>query len=173
MYRSRLQNHVNDVDLQTNVSAQWGPSHTDIPRMQKGLMGGQVSKQIPCTKIWTLKEKNLDRSNYPSFTVPLILFLQTNLECQYFFTTHISCQCKKNSWYDDLVKTLYISLSFTCFQFWSVFVQCNTQYLDSVRVTLDQFDTVKRFVDKYDDDFMFVTQSYGRSGCKFNVIGIS
>ena len=50
VYRSRVQNHINDIDLQKNVSAQWGPSHTDIPRMQKGLMGGQVSKQIPCIK---------------------------------------------------------------------------------------------------------------------------
>ena len=60
----------------------------------------------------------------------------------------------------------------TCFQFWSVFVQCSTQYSDSVRVTLDQFDTVKRFVDKYDDDFMFVTKSYGRSSYTFKVIVI-
>ena len=52
------------------------------------------------------------------------------------------------------------------FQFWSVYVDCSSQYSDSVRVTLDQFDTVKRFVDKYSDDFMFVTKSHGRFWCQ-------
>lgn len=61
-----------------------------------------------------------------------------------------------------LFTQLLLSLS-PCSQFWSCYVSCSAQYSDAVRVTMDQFDTIRRFVDKYSDDFVFVTKASGES----------
>ena len=42
-YRNRISNQVSMVDLNTDVNSQWGYSHTDIPRLRQGQVGGQVS----------------------------------------------------------------------------------------------------------------------------------
>ena len=46
-------------------------------------------------------------------------------------------------------------------QFWSCYVSCGTQYTDAVRVSLDQCDVIRRFVDKYPDVFQFVDTANG------------
>ncbi|XP_052806657.1 dipeptidase 1-like [Mya arenaria] len=46
-------------------------------------------------------------------------------------------------------------------QFWSCWVDCNSQYKDAVRATLDQLDVIKRFTEKYPEVFQFVTTSTG------------
>ena len=46
VYRKRVENHVDEINLRTNVDLQWGPSNTDIPRMRGGLLGGQVLAAI-------------------------------------------------------------------------------------------------------------------------------
>ena len=49
------------------------------------------------------------------------------------------------------------------FQFWSAFVPCKTKWKDSVRQTLDQIDTVKKFVRRYPDTFQFATSADGNT----------
>lgn len=46
-------------------------------------------------------------------------------------------------------------------QFWAVYVDCNSQYKDAVKLSLDQVDTVKKFIAKYPDVFKFVTTAQG------------
>ncbi|XP_055959264.1 dipeptidase 1-like, partial [Patella vulgata] len=46
-------------------------------------------------------------------------------------------------------------------QFWSLFVKCDSQYKDAVRQSLDQMDTIKKFVARYPDVFRFVTTADG------------
>lgn len=46
-------------------------------------------------------------------------------------------------------------------QFWAVYVDCGSQYKDAVKLSLDQVDTVKKFVRKYPDVFKFVTTAQG------------
>ncbi len=50
----------------------------------------------------------------------------------------------------------------THLQFWSSYVECNTQYKDAVRVSLDQCDTIHRFIEKYADIFTFVDSAQGK-----------
>ncbi|ESP01790.1 hypothetical protein LOTGIDRAFT_200091, partial [Lottia gigantea] len=46
-------------------------------------------------------------------------------------------------------------------QFWALYVPCSSQYKDSVRISLDQMDTIKRFNAKYPNEFRFVTSAQG------------
>ncbi|KAH9510021.1 dipeptidase 1 (renal) [Bulinus truncatus] len=46
-------------------------------------------------------------------------------------------------------------------QFWAVYTDCKTQYKDSVKISLEQLDTIKRFVARYPDVFQFVTSAQG------------
>ncbi|XP_061179925.1 dipeptidase 1-like [Saccostrea echinata] len=46
-------------------------------------------------------------------------------------------------------------------QFWAVYVDCKSQYKDAVKLSLDQVDTVKKFIAKYPDVFKFVTTAQG------------
>ncbi|KAL2300089.1 hypothetical protein Nmel_012049 [Mimus melanotis] len=46
-------------------------------------------------------------------------------------------------------------------QFWSVYVPCETQNKDAVRRTLEQMDVVQRMCDLYPETFMCVTNSQG------------
>ncbi|KAK3594950.1 hypothetical protein CHS0354_009337 [Potamilus streckersoni] len=46
-------------------------------------------------------------------------------------------------------------------QFWSCFVDCTSQYKDAVRKSLNQLDTIKKFVQRYPDVFQFVTSAQG------------
>ena len=43
VYRKRVENRVDQIDLTSDVTPQWGDSHTDIPRLREGLVGTQVS----------------------------------------------------------------------------------------------------------------------------------
>ncbi|KAH9510022.1 dipeptidase 1 (renal) [Bulinus truncatus] len=46
-------------------------------------------------------------------------------------------------------------------QFWAAYTDCKTQYLDAVRISIEQVDTIKRFVARYPDVFKFVTTAQG------------
>jgi hypothetical protein len=48
------------------------------------------------------------------------------------------------------------------FQFWSIFVSCSTQHINSVQRTLEQIDTIKKFTHKYPSFFKFVTSAEGK-----------
>lgn len=57
----------------------------------------------------------------------------------------------------------------TVLQFWAVYVDCGSQYKDAVKLSLDQVDTVKKFIRKYPDVFKFVTTAQGEySACVFS-----
>ena len=47
------------------------------------------------------------------------------------------------------------------FQFWSVYMSCVNQYKDAVRATLEQIDVAHRMLERYSDDFEFVTTAQG------------
>ena len=44
-------------------------------------------------------------------------------------------------------------------QFWAAYVECNSQYKDAVRATLDQIDLIKRMVAQYSDTLSFATSA--------------
>lgn len=46
-------------------------------------------------------------------------------------------------------------------QFWSAYVSCRNQFTDSVRLFAEQIDVIHRMVDKYSEDFVFVTSAQG------------
>ncbi|KAH9510013.1 dipeptidase 1 (renal), partial [Bulinus truncatus] len=46
-------------------------------------------------------------------------------------------------------------------QFWAAYTDCKTQYMDAVRISIEQVDTIKRFVARYPDVFQFVTTAQG------------
>ncbi|XP_059478482.1 dipeptidase 1-like [Neocloeon triangulifer] len=46
-------------------------------------------------------------------------------------------------------------------QFWSAFTGCTTQYRDAAQKTLDAIDIIKRFSQKHNNDFKFVTTAQG------------
>ncbi|KAI8798721.1 dipeptidase 1 [Biomphalaria glabrata] len=46
-------------------------------------------------------------------------------------------------------------------QFWAAYTDCNTQYKDAVRISMEQVDTIKRFVARYPEVFQFVTSAQG------------
>ncbi|KAJ9596044.1 hypothetical protein L9F63_012777 [Diploptera punctata] len=46
-------------------------------------------------------------------------------------------------------------------QFWSAFTECDSQYKDSVQVTLEQIDVIRRMVKAYPQDFQFVHSAQG------------
>ncbi|XP_052806073.1 dipeptidase 1-like [Mya arenaria] len=46
-------------------------------------------------------------------------------------------------------------------QFWSCWVTCHSQYVDAVRLTLEQLDTIKRFIKKYPDTFQYADTAQG------------
>jgi len=46
-------------------------------------------------------------------------------------------------------------------QFWAAFVTCGNQYKNSVRLTLEQIDVIRRLADTYPDDFVIVTDAQG------------
>ncbi|KAK6976523.1 dipeptidase 1 [Biomphalaria glabrata] len=46
-------------------------------------------------------------------------------------------------------------------QFWAAYTDCNTQYKDAVRISMEQVDTIKRFVARYPEVFQFVTTAQG------------
>ncbi|KAJ8042266.1 Dipeptidase 1 [Holothuria leucospilota] len=46
-------------------------------------------------------------------------------------------------------------------QFWAAYAFCDSQYKDPVTHALDQIDVIKRMVEKYPDDFEFVTSAQG------------
>ncbi|KAK3594949.1 hypothetical protein CHS0354_009336 [Potamilus streckersoni] len=46
-------------------------------------------------------------------------------------------------------------------QFWACYVDCISQYKDAVSRSLNQLDTIKRFINKYPDVFQFVTTAQG------------
>lgn len=62
-------------------------------------------------------------------------------------------------------------------QFWSAYVSCSNQYKNSVRLFLEQIDVILRMVEKYPDDFAFVTTAQGikdahKNGKIASMIGI-
>ncbi|XP_020622229.1 dipeptidase 1-like isoform X1 [Orbicella faveolata] len=62
-------------------------------------------------------------------------------------------------------------------QFWSAYVSCSNQYKNSVRLFLEQIDVILRMVEKYPDDFTFVTTAKGikdahKNGKIASMIGI-
>ncbi|CAG0881811.1 unnamed protein product [Darwinula stevensoni] len=44
-----------------------------------------------------------------------------------------------------------------CIQFWSAYVECDANFKDALHLALEQIDVIKRFVNKYHDDFEFAT----------------
>ncbi|XP_051984177.1 dipeptidase 1-like [Xyrauchen texanus] len=44
-------------------------------------------------------------------------------------------------------------------QFWAAYVECDTQYKDSVRQTLEQIDVIHRMCEQYPEDFQFAASS--------------
>jgi len=46
-------------------------------------------------------------------------------------------------------------------QFWACFVHCNSQYKDSVRLALNQVDTIRKLVSRYSQDLEWVTTAQG------------
>ncbi|XP_068701633.1 dipeptidase 1-like [Montipora foliosa] len=46
-------------------------------------------------------------------------------------------------------------------QFWAAYVSCRNQFTDSVRLFSEQIDVILRMVDKYSNDFVFVTTAQG------------
>ncbi|XP_012944430.1 dipeptidase 1 [Aplysia californica] len=46
-------------------------------------------------------------------------------------------------------------------QFWAAYVSCDSQYKDAVRMSLNQVDTIKKFVARYPDTFAWVTTAQG------------
>ena len=44
-------------------------------------------------------------------------------------------------------------------QFWVAYVSCVNNFKDAVERTMEQIDVIKRMVDKYSDDFMYVTEA--------------
>ncbi|XP_049809601.1 dipeptidase 1-like [Schistocerca nitens] len=62
-------------------------------------------------------------------------------------------------------------------QFWSAYVPCGSQYLDSVQLTLEQIDVIRRLVDKYPAHMQLVTTAQGieeahRAGKVASLIGV-
>lgn len=51
------------------------------------------------------------------------------------------------------------------FQFWSAFVPCSSQGKDAVRLTLEQIDLIRRFVDAYPSTLQFATSAKGENTC--------
>ena len=50
-------------------------------------------------------------------------------------------------------------------QFWVAYTPCQAQYLNSVQLTLEQIDLIKRFINKYSDFMQLVTRSEGKTSC--------
>jgi hypothetical protein len=48
------------------------------------------------------------------------------------------------------------------FQFWSAYAPCSSQYLDSVQLTLEQIDVIRRLIARYPEHMQFVTTADGR-----------
>uniref|UniRef100_A0A2C9JDT8 Dipeptidase n=1 Tax=Biomphalaria glabrata TaxID=6526 RepID=A0A2C9JDT8_BIOGL len=46
-------------------------------------------------------------------------------------------------------------------QFWSAFMDCDAQYSDALRISMEQVDIIKRFIARYPDVFQFVTTAKG------------
>ncbi|KAK3594948.1 hypothetical protein CHS0354_009335 [Potamilus streckersoni] len=46
-------------------------------------------------------------------------------------------------------------------QFWACYVNCISQYKDAVSKSLNQLDTIKKFINRYPDVFQFVTTAQG------------
>jgi membrane dipeptidase len=44
-------------------------------------------------------------------------------------------------------------------QFWVAYVSCTNNYKDAVERTIEQIDVIKRLVNKYSNDLMYVTES--------------
>ncbi|KAG5677304.1 hypothetical protein PVAND_007073 [Polypedilum vanderplanki] len=44
-------------------------------------------------------------------------------------------------------------------QFWVAYVSCNRNYKDAVERTIEQIDVIKRLIDKYPKDLMYVTEA--------------
>lgn len=51
-----------------------------------------------------------------------------------------------------------------------MYVDCGSQYKDAVKLSLDQVDTVKKFIRKYPDVFKFVTTAQGELRVAINHI---
>ena len=54
--------------------------------------------------------------------------------------------------------------SFLCFylQFWSVYVPCEAQYLNTVQVLMEQLDVIKRMIALHTRETVLVTSSQGK-----------
>lgn len=48
------------------------------------------------------------------------------------------------------------------FQFWSAYVPCNSQFLDSVQLTLEQIDLIWRLIEKYPGHTLLATSAEGK-----------
>lgn len=46
-------------------------------------------------------------------------------------------------------------------QFWSAYVPCSSQHLDSVQLALEQIDLIRRLVNKHSDSMVLVTTAEG------------
>lgn len=51
-------------------------------------------------------------------------------------------------------------------QFWVAYTSCSSNYKDSVELTLQQIDVIKRLIQKYPNDMEYVTSSDGKRTLK-------
>lgn len=51
-------------------------------------------------------------------------------------------------------------------QFWVAYTPCDSQYLNSVQLTLEQIDLIKRVLKKYNQYLELVTKSEGKFGMR-------
>lgn len=56
---------------------------------------------------------------------------------------------------------LNLRLSAFLLQFWSAYVPCSSQHLDSVQLALEQIDLIRRLVNKHPENMVLVTTAEG------------
>ncbi|KAK2085750.1 hypothetical protein P7K49_037050 [Saguinus oedipus] len=136
MFNNRLQ------DERANLSTLAG-THTNIPKLRAGFVGGQVPPALP-------------RVTPPpvSGLAPAVLSLQgpsaphalERAATQAEGGLPGGTEGRAGAWLQQL-------------PFWSVYTPCDTQNKDAVRRTLEQIDVVQRMCQMYPDTFLCVTSS--------------
>lgn len=55
-------------------------------------------------------------------------------------------------------------------QFWSAYVPCSSQHLDSVQLALEQIDLIRRLVNKHPESMVLVTTAEGEAFPLFAIL---
>lgn len=64
--------------------------------------------------------------------------------------------------------TRLLMMTFCCLKFWAAYGPCNARLKNAVRIGLEQVAVIKRLVEKYSDDLVFVTTAQGIQDAKKN-----